>query len=177
MKLRDAERCGKASEAMIERIQAAIEKLNAKERSVLVLLESLPAVNATLEKAFVEWNGLAEDLDPDGEISMPAPAVAPSFDLTNLIEAVTGAFGDARAELENELGGFEDTAANASGYEEPEEEDEDETEVSVFTCDHPGCKAEVQAPSEAQAERAAEAAGWVIEEEKCWCSKHAADAG
>jgi len=175
MKLRDAARCGKAAEAMVDRINAAIEKLKAREAAVLKAIESLEAVNPALEKAFQEWNDLAEELDPDGEISMPVSSVAPSFDLPNLTEAITGAFSDAREELEAEVGSFEEVVQNAADYEEePEEEEDDEnTEEFVFTCDHPGCKAEIEAPSEAQAESAARAAGWDIEDEKkSWCPKH-----
>lgn len=173
MKLRDAARCGKASEVMIERINAAIEKLNAKERAVLTALESLPALNTSLEEAFNKWEALLGELDDNGELNSSWPD-APSFDTTDLTDAIAGAFEDARSALSSEIENYEEVVTLAAAYEEPEEEeDEPEEQDFLFGCDHPGCKAE-SSPEDTDelAKAAARAAGWAVDGDKVFCSKH-----
>jgi hypothetical protein len=180
MKLRDAARCGKASEVMIERINAAIEKLNAKERAVLAAIESLPALNTSLGEAFEKWDALLGELDDNSELNQSWPT-APHFDPDDLTDAIMGAFEDARSALSSEIGNYEEIVSLAAAYEEPEEEEEGpdaEDEVFLFDCDHPGCKAESpEEVSDALAKEAARAAGWDIDGEgdKVFCPKHRSD--
>lgn len=138
MKLRDAARVGKATEAFIERIQAAAEKLDAREAAVLKALESLAAINESVGESFAKWNDLLQEVDGDDELG--GAGEAPSFDVDNLVEAIGEAFSSARDELLSEVEDYEAVVQAAADYVEPEEEDEDEGEEFVFTCDHPGCK-------------------------------------
>lgn len=154
MKLRDAERCGKASQAMIDRIQVALEKLTAKEEAILKLLETLPTLNEQLETEYEKWNALQEELDPDGELTLGV-AQAPSFDVDEIRTVIEGAFFDARAAIETEIGDYEEVVAAADSYVEPEEEEEEAEEIS-WICSHPGCGASSpEAPTPAQADAAA----------------------
>ncbi len=138
MKLKDAARIGKATEAFIERLQAAVDKLNLREAAVVRALESLSAINESVEESFTKWNTLIEEVDGDGELG--GPGEAPSFDVDSLSEAIEQAFSDARDELLSELDEYEAVVKAAADYEEPEEDDDEEGEEFIFTCDHPGCK-------------------------------------
>ena len=138
MKLRDAARCGKATEAFIERLQAAAEKLDAREAAVLKALESLAAINESVEESFVRWSVLIAEVDEDGELG--GPDEAPSIDLDSITDGVVEAFSSARNELLAELEEYEAVVQAAADYQEPAEDDEEEEEDFIFTCDHPGCK-------------------------------------
>jgi hypothetical protein len=172
MKKSDATRCGKASEVMIGRIQAAIEKLNLREAAVMKALESLPAINEALEAAFTKWRDLNEELDEQGELLsfIPEP---PSFDVDSLSEEIQAAFLSARESLETDIETYEEIVKNAEDYEEPEEDEEEEDEEVVFTCDHAGCQEETDLTVPE-----ARKAGWVIQivphqdEVESFCPKH-----
>lgn len=173
MKLRDAERCGKASQAMIDRVHSSMEKLLAKEEAILKLLETLPTVNEQLEGEFGKWSTLMEDLDPDAELSQSLLS-APAFDLDEIRSTIEGAFLDARTALESEIDPYEEVVTAAAEYVEPEEEEEEADEPVAWICNAAGCGAESpEADTPEEADAAAEAAGWAVDSEHAWCPKHA----
>ena len=178
MKLRDAARCGKASEAIVERIQAAIDKLEARKTAALKALESIPAINESLAESFAKWIELIEELDPDGDLG-GGPGEPPTIDREMLTDAIESAFSDARDALTTEIESYEEIVQNAAEYVEPEEEEEEEPEeeddeIWYFECDHPGCKVEIEVPSLKEEGRAfARSAGWDIEGSESFCPKHA----
>jgi hypothetical protein len=172
MKQRDAEKLGKATEALLARFRAAVDKLSAREKIALAALDPLATINEGLEKDVEKWNELASDLDPDAEV---APVMdAPAIDLDDLTTTIEGAFEAAHSTLEESIDLFEDLASRASDYEESEEEEEDDGEVVyACSCDHPRCAAEgPERPTDSGAQQAARDAGWLVVDEGNYCPKH-----
>lgn len=170
MKQRDAEKLARATEALVDRIRACVDKLSAREKIVLAALEPLAAINETLEKEVGKWDDLTGDLDPDAEVAPNADA--PAIDIDDLTTTIEGAFEAAHSTLEESISFFEDIIGNARAYEEPEEEEEEEV-VYACSCDHPRCVAEgPERPTDAGAQQAAREAGWLVTDEGNYCPKH-----
>lgn len=189
MKLKDAERIAKATAAFLERLKASRAKLEAAEKRALAAVEAVVTINSEISTAFTRWSDLIEELDPDAELDALIEESDVLLKIDDLTEAIEGAFEGTGSELDTSEEYFEDVLARAQEYEEPEEEedededeeteDEDEEEEeSIFTCDHPGCKAETGDDSVDEAK----ALGWEIRAEPAprgavkwvsFCPKHA----
>jgi len=184
VKQRDAEKLGKATEALLKRLRACQATLKAREKTVLTAIDSIFECNDEISKEFDKWNELSNELDEDEEI---APVMDdPKLDLDALI--LDAAFEAVHGALEEAIESFEDILGNANDYEEPEEEedlvevDEDDEDEEGERGEHFGCHANHAKGCHAEspgcdtideAEKEALKAGWKFDPDGWpYCPKH-----
>jgi hypothetical protein len=144
MKLKDAERCAKATSVLLERLKASRTKLETAQKRAMAAVESVQAINDEISTAFTRWFELIEELDPDAELDAITDESDHLIKLDELTEEVEAAFESAAGVFEISDEFFSEVLERAQDYEEPEEDDDEEVEEFVFTCDHPGCKEETE---------------------------------
>lgn len=122
MRPRDVTRVARASETMIERLLAAIEKLE-KRKSTLSesATEGIDAIDEQLDGAFGRWSETISSADAEGEIvTNVGQAPAANFAVDELIAKIEELFDEAIETLQVEVEVYADIVKDAAEYDPDE---------------------------------------------------------
>lgn len=123
MRPRDVTRVARASETMIERLLAAIEKLE-KRKSTLIesATEGIDAIDEQLDGAFGRWSETISSADVEGEIvTNIGQAPAANFAVDELIAKIEELFDEAIETLQVEVEVYADIVKDAAEYDPDED--------------------------------------------------------